>query len=336
MKNVRVACLITLVPLVIFGCKKGESEEASASQSTAQVPVEVSIIRQGDINVTIDAFGQTEALHKETVLSPVAGTITAVRVLEGSPVHPGDTLAEILTKESQAAVTGANELLAAATTPEQKSEAERALQLAQRSQNRVSVVAHASGVVSSRAVVGGSLVAEGTELLTIVDPSSVDFVAQVPLRDLTSVGLGEAARVDVTLVNHTIYNAQVAAISPESDPQTQTVRVRLHFEGVTGDQRIFLKDGITGTAHIITSVRTSVFLAPTTALLRNDANDAYSIVTVTSDSLARSIPVSVGVIVDTTAEISGPGLKSGMSVVIAGNYVLPDSTRVTVTNRKNQ
>ncbi len=336
MKRSRFAGLVCLIPLILFGCKKGESEETPANESTARVPVEVSSLRQGDINVMVDAFGQTEALHKESVLSPAAGTIISLRVLEGTAVRPGDTLAEILTKESQAAITGASELLASASTPQQKSEAERALLLARKSQNTVSLAARSSGVVSSRSVVEGSLVSEGTELLTIIDPSSVDFVAQVPLGELNSIHSGETARIDLTSVKHLSYQALVSAISPESDPQTQTVRVRLNFADVSKNQRIFLKDGITGAAHIISGVRTGVFLVSTSALLRNDDNNSYSIVTLTSDSLALTLPVAVGVIADTIAEISGPGLRLGMSVIVAGNYALPDSTRVTVTNRKNQ
>ena len=334
MKTFRVVYLICATLLMMLGCKKNQSENTHANQTAAVVPVEVSTIRQGDISVTIDVVGQSEALRKEIVLSPVAGTITSCKVLEGTAVQPGDLLAVVQTKESQAAIAGAKQLLAEATTPEQRREAERALELAKSSQNLVPIISKPSGIVSARSVVEGSLVAEGSELLTIVDPSSVGFVAQVPLKDLAAVKSGQSAQITFANFSSMIFNAIVVAMSPESAPQTQTVRVRLTFVDVSSEQRIYLKNGMAGTARIVTGTRANALLVPTRALLRNDENNTYTVVTVTSDSLSRSVPVMVGVVEDTFAEVSSESLQSGMSVVVAGHYSLADSTRVTIVTRK--
>jgi multidrug efflux pump subunit AcrA (membrane-fusion protein) len=331
MKTTYLVWTIGFVLTVMVGCKKDQSEEAQVDQTAAVVPVSVSTVRQGDIAVSIDAVGQTEALRKETVLSPVAGTIVSHEALEGTAVRAGDTLAVIQTKESQAAITGAQTLLAAATSLEQKKEAERALKLARTSQTLMSIEAKRSGIVSSRSVVEGSLVAEGSELLNVVDPASVVFVAQVPLKNLALITREQAAHVTFTSVSGMTFNAVVSAINPGSDPQTQTVRVVLSFVNITPEQRVYMKDGIAGVARIVAGARTNVLLVPTRALLRNDDNNTYTIVTVTNDSLSSSVPVAVGIVEDTIAEVSGEALHPGMSVVVTGNYALADSTRVTVT-----
>ena len=77
----------------------------------------------------------------------------------------------------------------------------------------------------------------------------------------------------------------------------------------------------------------SRFLVPKAALLRNDVNDTYTVVTITADSLSLAIPVTVGVMTDSTAEISGRSVSAGMPVITAGHYALADSTRVTVSAR---
>jgi membrane fusion protein (multidrug efflux system) len=324
------AILIVSVLALALGCKKEQSEEGQANQTAAVVPVEVALVRTGDISVFIEAVGLTEALRKETVLSPLAGTVVGLKALEGTVIRSGDTLAVIQTKESQSMLAGAQALLAAAITPEQKKEAERAHELAKSNQTVMAVVASSSGIVASRSVVEGSLIPDGGEILTIMDPVSVDFFAQVPLKDLALIAIGQAAEVSFASVGGKPFRAVVGAISPGSDPQTQTVRVRLHFVNLTSEQRISMKDGISGSARIVTGERTGVLLVPPKALLRNDDNDTYTVVTVTGDSLSRSIPVSVGIVEDTIAEISGNDLHPGMSVVVTGNYALADSTRVTV------
>ena len=85
-----------------------------------------------------------------------------------------------------------------------------------------------------------------------------------------------------------------------------------------------------GTARIVTGIHPHALLVPRSALLRNDENNTYSVVTVTFDSLALSVPVTIGVLTDSTAEITGGTLEPGTQVITRGNYALADSTRVTI------
>jgi membrane fusion protein (multidrug efflux system) len=317
---------LCLIPLV-SGCS-GESS-AEQEKSTVIVPVKIARLVVGDMNRIVTANGQTEALKKETVLSQVAGTVTALNVLEGSVVRSGDTLAVIETKESQAAVAGAEALVAAATTEQQKADAQRALELARKYESKVAVRSKLGGIVSARNIASGALVGEGAELFSVIDPTSIEFVAQISLPDLKQVTAGMPALVELPSSGVPL-RAVVSAISPQSDPASQTVRSRLDFAKTAEHDPRLLKDGAIGVARIITAVDKNVLLAPRAALLRNDETNTYTIVTIAADSLSMSIPVSVTASTDTTVEISGPELKVGMPVIIEGHYALPDSTRVTV------
>ena len=84
-------------------------------------------------------------------------------------VQKGDVLAIIQTKESEATILGAESMLKSAGTAEQKAEAEHTLELARSTQSSVAVRAPFDGIVSTRSVSEGELVAENAELFTLVD-----------------------------------------------------------------------------------------------------------------------------------------------------------------------
>ena len=86
-------------------------------------------------------------------------------------------------------------------------------------------------------------------------------------------------------------------------------------------------------ASIVTGVRHHSFFVPKPALLRDDENNSFSIITLTPDSFSIALPVSVRAITDSSVEIAGHGLAEGMLVVTEGNYSLADSTRVTLARQ---
>ncbi len=329
MRFIRYSIVVGLTILSLTGCT--ETAEETDPPTTVVVPVKIALLQRGDIAVGVSALGQTEALDKETIISPVAGILTKLAVSEGSTISAGDSLASIETKESQTAIAGARALMAAAVTQAQRDEAALALKLAESHAQTVYVTAHRNGIVTGRQVAVGSQVSEGSELFSIVDPASIGFVAQVPVGDLPAVAIGQPATVYLSRLDSMEFRAAVAAFSPESDPQSQTVRVRLRLVDVEPQQSRVLRDGMLGRARIVTGHHTGVFLAPRTALLRNDETDQYTLVTITPDSLAQVIPVTTGVMNDSEAEITGPDLRADMPVVIEGQYALADSTHVTVS-----
>ncbi len=319
-------CLLT-------SCQKqrtDDEEDAKASHNV-QVAVAVAEIVRADAIVSVSAFGKTDALKKEKVVSPVAGKISSLRVFEGTRVKRGDVLVLIQSKESYTAELGAEMMLQTASTPEQQAEAKKALALAKRSEKNVTIASRSDGYVSTRDVSEGDLVAENAELLTVVDLSTIDFLADVQLKDLPSIHPGQRATVRFQSMPGKEFPASVAAINPQSDIQSQTVKVRLQFSPMDGRLRALLRTEMMGEARINIGLRKGAMFVPKTAVLRNDEENTFRVVTITPDSLARSIPVAVGIETDSTSEIIGAGLQAGMAVITAGNYSLNDSTRVTTS-----
>lgn len=318
--------------LLIEGCRQKQSDdESSQSAAKAVVAVKVDAVSERDAFIVVDAIGKTDALRKEKSYAPIAGRIIIFKALEGTEVKKGDVLTIIQTKESEATILGAESMLRSAVTSEQKSEAKHILELARSTQNSINICAKFDGVVSTRSVSEGELVAENAELFTIVDLSTIDFLADVPLRDVSSVQRGERASVSFQSLPAKQFPAIVDAINPQTDIQSQTVKVRLRFSTLNNSILSLLRTEMVGTAQITTGVRRHALFVPKAALLRNDEDNSYSVVTVTADSLAKIVPVIVGTSDEYSAEIRNEQLRAGMMIVTEGNYALTDSTRLSVT-----
>ncbi len=312
--------------IICAGCGKKHSEDEDAT--TPVVAVKTATISRGDIEVTVPATGKTDAIRKEKILSPISGIILSLKILEGRPVRRGDVLAVIQPRETRSAIVGAEVLLHTARSDGERQEASRALELARAHQNNIEVRASFAGSVSIRNVAEGELVPENGELMTLVDLSSLVFVADVPLHDMEQVRIGERAVVQFPALSDLPLQATVEAINPHSDALSQSVKARLRFRDIPTGMRPMLKTEMNGIARIVTARHRGVLLVQKTAVLRNDEKNSYSIVIVSGDSLAHIAPVTIAARTDSIVEVEGVGLIEGLNVVVEGNYALADSTKL--------
>jgi membrane fusion protein, multidrug efflux system len=329
-KHIFPVCIFSVL-FLLHACRHEQSEE-EGGRSTVKptVNVKVQAVNERDAPVIVEVTGKTDALRKEKSYAPIAGRIIALKALEGTEVRKGDVLATLQTKESEATILGAESMLKSATTAEQKSEAEHILKLARSTQSRVNVVATSDGFISTRNVTEGELVTENAELFTVIDLSSIDFVADVPLRDISSIQRGQRASVRFQFIPEKIFSAVVDAINPQTDIQSQTVKVRLQFSRLNPSMGAPLRTEMIGTCQITTTLRRHALCVPKGALLRNDEDNSYSVVMMTADSLAKIIPVIVGTSDESSVEIRSEQMRAGMMIVTEGNYALTDSTRLSV------
>ena len=321
---------LCLLCAVAGGCSKhgGGQDEGDNAAVSAVVAVRTVPLIRGDLETVVTATGNTDAVRKGRILAPVAGTLLSLKVLEGTPVKRGDIVAVIQPREAHAAITGAGALLRGARTEAERAEAGRAMELALGGQNNLEVHAATGGIVATRSAAEGELVAENAELVTLLDLSSLIFVADVPLPDVPLVRAGERATLTFQALPLDRFSAVVEAVNPRSDPQSQTVKVRLRFSGQDEKKMHLLRTEMNGIARIVTGRHAGVMIVPKSALMRNDETDTYTVVVATPDSLARIVPVEVGTRTDSLAEVAGKGLVPGAAVVVEGNYALADSARI--------
>src|SRR5260370_37111578 len=109
-----------------------EAADSGESSEQAGVPVQVSLVSRTDLAVTAAGPGQTNALEQQKVRAPFRGTLTDLLVQDGDRVRARQVLGHVLAIETEAAVNGAQMMLRAAHTPQERQDAGRALPTARR------------------------------------------------------------------------------------------------------------------------------------------------------------------------------------------------------------
>lgn len=319
------------IVISIIGCKQRGETVATV---LPRVDVVVKKVTLGTIRDKIRVTGRTSALRQETFRAPIAGKTVSFQFVEGDQLRRGQTVMVLRSREAQAVLDGARELVEEAGTPEQKREAERALQLAQKDVQDIDLRARFNSILVNRKVNEGEYVVEGQELFTLIDPQSLVFFADVPVQLLRKVKVGQKADIRFFGISDGIAYGIVRLIEPRLDPLAESARVRIDFTSLPSS----VKAEMFGEAVITVGTCQNVLLAPLSAILKNEETGTVSVMKIDvvqasergPDTIGVLQPVTLGVVEDSIAQISGRGIGEGIFVAVRGHYGIPDSTRVRV------
>ncbi len=326
-----VSTLLVLAPAL--GACSGGSDGASSTANTASnasaaagVPVRVDTIRKMDLDVLVTAPGRTEALKQDRVRAPFASHLVSLSVTDGDRVHAGQVVAEVVSKDSEAALEGARQMLAAAGNAADSADAERAIEVAKRQLVRRPLRAPADGVVLSHAVGVGDYLDQGEVLLTIAEAGTVYFNAQVTQGDLSRVKPGERAAIELPAVGTEPVGAVVHGILPTASSENLSAPVRLDFEPARPDITV----GLFGTVSIVAGRHAGAIVVPPGAVLRDDVSGVSRVAVVGHGDIAHWVVVKTGIQDGNHLEIVSPTLPVGGLVITDGQVGLPDSARVSI------
>jgi Cu(I)/Ag(I) efflux system membrane fusion protein len=101
----------------------------------------------------------------------------------------------------------------------------------------IPILSPATGTVIAKHVVDGSAVRKGGMLFRIADLSSLWVEAEVYEEDAGLVQIGQTARVTLSYLPETVYEATIAYVYPYVDSSSRTVRVRLELPNADGALR---------------------------------------------------------------------------------------------------
>jgi RND family efflux transporter MFP subunit len=319
-----VACLLLLASL--GACAQGGAGTGSTADSTAAeaVPVQAARIRLDTLQVTVSAPGRTQVLHEETVRAPFAGTLTRLDVIDGDRIAANQPLGALVSQGSEAALTGAQAMLASARTARDSADAREALDLARRDRVERTLRASEAGVVLSHAASPGDRVGEGDEILRLAAAGSAVFLAEVSQNDLSRVRPGQTARVMLPARADTLAGT-VHGVMPSASSSSFSAPVRIDFRNGLPVPAV----GLFGTAVIVVGEHRGVLSVPTEAVLTDDVT-GVSRVAVIRHGHAIWIRVETGVRNHGRVEVAGPGLAAGEPVIVNGQVGLPDSSAVRI------
>lgn len=328
-----------LLLVVLGGCSRGQSSDGTPASAAAQAgrentaaagdsggvaatPVHTAVVTRGRLAVIVSGPGRTDALDVQKVRAPFAGTLGSLSVVIGDRVQGGQEIGTVISQTSEAALSGARVMLRDAKTSTQRSDAERALELAQTNLIQTPLRAPRAGVVISRGASQGDLVSPGDSIVSIASASSIVFVAHIAQSDLARIRPGQRATIDAP--GRTVAADGIVHGLLPADTSAMSVPVRIDLPASGSVVPI----GLFGTAHITVGQRVDVPIVPAAAILRDDVNGTSRVAVVEPDGRAHWVSVAVGVQQADSVELLSPKLAPGIRVIVSGQVGLPDGSRV--------
>jgi multidrug efflux pump subunit AcrA (membrane-fusion protein) len=298
----RTRCLVVALAVLAFAACRGGGSAGDAAPSPPAgapgTPVRVAVVELTSLAQTVSAPGRTIALVQQKVRAPFAGTLTELFVVVGDNVQRGEQVGAVVSRDSEAAVSGAEEMLRDATTAAARADAERALALAR--------------------------VAEDQELLSIASLDSLVFVADLAQSDLAQVHSGQPVSVQLTGRGEPLRGV-VHGLLANANAVNSTAPIRIDFTAPPASLAV----GMFGTASITVAHRTRVPVVPKSAVLTDDVSGVRRLAEVI-DGKAHWIEVQTGLSDSERIEITSPVLAAGTKVIVGGQVGLPEGTPVVV------
>lgn len=250
------------VTLLSAGCRAGaENDTAPEAPPAVQVgPENVLSVKRDRLVVGPLISGELRAANEATVRAELGGSMLQVAVEEGQAVRRGALLGRIeaatlddARRSAESAVRNAESQLTVA-----RREAERSKQLvaagalaardaevaaanvtaaeaavadararlvtATKQQGDAVLRSPIDGIVADRAVNRGDVVAVGTPLFTIIQPSSMRLEASVPSEDIAALKVGATVQFSVRGYEQP-FEGRIDRISPQADATTRQVPI---------------------------------------------------------------------------------------------------------------
>lgn len=189
-----------------------------------------------------------------------------------------------------------------------------------------------TGIVTDQFQYQGEFAAAGAKLVTIADISQV--IVKAPFADtvIATLSAGDPATILPTDQSAEQMTGQVTLISRATDPTSRTVEVWVTLGNGNGQLRANGAAQVT----IASQTKNDAIVVPASAVTLEATNaDEGTVMVVDAASVAHEQKVTVGIRTAEKMEITS-GLKGGETVVIEGNYSLPDGTKVEVAQEKSE
>jgi len=309
--------------------------------------------------------GTLTAEREATVRAEASGSVLSLTIEEGKPVRQGQVLARIEDQPLRDALLSAQSsvkstenalavaqreaarterLVKAGALPERDLEtannqvaaaqAQVAAATAQQASARknldnATVKAPMTGIVSKRTASAGDVVSPGTELLRIIDPTSLRLQASVPSEALTAISVGLAVQFRVRGYDQP-FEGHIERISPTADPVTRQVSIFVTIPNKSGR----LVSGLFAEGRVTRASREGL-VVPTTAV---NFNETPPWVLRVKDGKAERVTVQIGLRDDQTERVElVSGVQEGDQLLVGAAQGMTPGTPVRIKgDQQNQ
>lgn len=288
----------------LSSCAKKDPEEEKTSEfkgATVSLihPVIESMTEYIDLNAT------TTFQNQETVRATFAGYIVKCYKNPGDPVHRGDVLFLIRTKESSA------------------SDSTDINYGSGRFSGLVKLFSRTDGILSELDFQAGNYVSEGDKLALVVEPQSLKILLNVPFRYASLIG--PSGQYSFRLPDGRVHQAKVIRKIPSIDPANQTQTFILEavpFMEIPANLNLTVKVPVKHSGSAVTLPRSSV--------VSNETQTEFWVMKALNDSLALRLNVKKGIETDSLVQILEPALNLNDRFISEGAYGLPDTAKIII------
>ncbi|HEX3068353.1 MAG TPA: efflux RND transporter periplasmic adaptor subunit [Thermoanaerobaculia bacterium] len=180
------------------------------------------------------------------------------------------------------------------------------------------------GIVTDQFLRQGDFATAGTKLLTIADMSTVIVKAPLSIDAAANVRAGDTASVMPDSMPGVTLHGTVSLAGGAADPQSRAAEVWITLPNPDGR----LRDNSAARVTINSSNVPNAVVVPTSAVTLDATNaNSGTVMVVDAKSVAHETKVTTGAHTRERTQITS-GLHGGETVVIEGNYGLPDGTKV--------
>ena len=294
---------------VLIGCHHSttESEEEAVSPEQIQTPVTVTSISNQPLTEYAELNATSSFLQDNIVKSNVNGYVKAVNTKLGHHVTAGQTLFILKTKEAQSLGNTIDKL-------------DSSFHFS----GIVRITAPETGYVTLLPHQVGDYVQDGEQLAEISNSNSFGFVLNVPYELNRYVSQGK--EVEVILPDSTHLKGVVASFMPALDSTSQTQRVLIKVMPA-----INIPENLVAKVRILKSQKTNAISLPKQAVLSDESQTNFWVMKMIDSVRAVKVPVVRGIEADGRVEIVRPQFMPSDKILLTGNYGLPDTARVRVS-----
>ena len=299
--------LLILLPLMVisFYFTASKAKVETGEELSSGTPITVAEIQSSSLTQYLDLNGTTTFIKKEVVRTTVQGFVTKTLKNIGDAINGGDILFLIKTREAEA-----TEKFADSTASGKFS-------------GIIQIRAKSKGILTQLNHNTGDFVTDAEQLAVVSNPSSIEVLLNVPYQNASQIRLNSACTL--VLPDAKKIPATVSKIIPSVDATSQTQTFLIHAEGIST-----LPENLNLTIRIPVKTVSNALVVPKGALLCDETQENFWIMSLLNDSLAVKTIVTRGIENDSIVQILAPGLTSGQKIIHDGAYGLPDTAKVVI------
>lgn len=305
-KYILYLCIV--LTILVQACKEKSAEvhTTPVADSATGTPVTITHPVKGMMQETVTLNAVSAFLLKSFVKANANGYLQQVNIHLGQYVQKGETLFVITTKEARALGNTIN-----------------ALDTSLRFSGTIAIHAPGNGYITQLNYHAGDYVLDGEPLAAITDNRSFVFLLDLPYE--LKPYLPQNKMVNLLLPDGTQLTGTMGTPLPTVDPaaQTQSFIIR-----VNSNKQI--PENLIAKVNLIKVQKMNTLSLPKAAVLSDEVQSNFWVMKMIDSVTAIKVPVQRGLETNAAVEIVAPAFKTTDSILLTGNYGLPDTAKVMI------